>query len=98
MTVMLWDTKIKFEKVFKEDEKLDNIRVTAGGGTNLKPVYRRVNQLNPEALVIFTDLQVYIPPKPNWETIWFVPDKGIGDYWLQKVPYGTVYLVPKDTK
>ncbi|ANJ20762.1 HNH endonuclease [Roseobacter phage RD-1410W1-01] len=95
MTVILWDTKIKFEKVFKEDETLDNIRVTAGGGTNLTPVYKRLKQLNPEAAVIFTDLEVTIPPKPSWETIWFVPNLGIGDYWLQKVNYGEVYLVPE---
>lgn len=92
MTVMLWDTRIKFEKTFREDEKLDNIRVQAGGGTCLDPVYARVRQLNPEALVIFTDLCVTIPPKPEWETIWFVPNKGCSTH---HVTYGNIYLVPE---
>lgn len=96
MTVMLWDTQIKFEKCFREDETLDNISVHAGGGTCLQPVYHRVKQINPEALVIFTDLQVDIPPKPTWETIWFVPDLHIYDTYLQNVTYGDVYLVPED--
>ncbi|WHM52928.1 hypothetical protein [Sulfitobacter phage vB_SupP_AX] len=96
MTVMLWDTSIKFEKVFREDETLDNIHVQAGGGTCLRPVYNRVQQINPEALVIFTDLCVEIPPKPDWETIWFVPDDNIYDAYLQAVTYGDVYLVPEE--
>lgn len=100
MTVMLWDTQIKFEKVFREDETLDNIKVNAGGGTNLQPVYNRVKQINPEALVIFTDLCVDIPPKPTWETIWFVPDPNMYkdqymNQYLQAVTYGDVYVVPE---
>lgn len=93
MTIMLWDTKIVFEKCFKEDEKLDNISISAGGGTYLQPVYRRVEQLNPEALIIFTDLCVEIPPQPKWETIWFVPDEHI---YCGHVTYGDIYLVPTE--
>lgn len=92
MTVLLWDTRIVFEKTFREDENLDNIKVQAGGGTNLGPVYSRVRQLNPEALVIFTDLCVDIPAKPDWETIWFVPKKNCSTH---HVTYGDVYLVPE---
>ncbi|AGH07420.1 HNH endonuclease [Sulfitobacter phage phiCB2047-B] len=92
MTVILWDTRIAFEKTFREDEKLDNIKVTAGGGTRLEPVYARVRQLNPEALVIFTDMCVTIPPKPQWETIWFVTS--MNDR-VSHVTYGDVYLIPE---
>jgi hypothetical protein len=95
MTVILWDDGIRFEKTFREDEVLDNIHVMTGGGTDLRPVYKRVQQLMPEALVIFTDLAVNIPPKPDWETIWFVPSMGIGDYYLKAVTYGDIYLIPE---
>lgn len=95
MTVILWDTRIVFEKTFREDEKLDNIRVQAGGGTDLRPVYKRVKELNPEALVIFTDLQVDIPPKPDWETIWFVSTTKVHPTYLNQVKYGNVYLIPE---
>lgn len=95
MTVMLWDTAIKFEKTFREDEKLDGISVVAGGGTSLHPVYKRVKEINPEALVIFTDLAVDIPPKPDWETIWFVPDSNVYAPYLNAVKYGKIYLVPE---
>jgi len=95
MTVILWDTQIQFEKVFREDETLDNIHVMSGGGTSLYPVYARVREINPEALVIFTDLCVSIPPKPDWETIWFVPDENVHESYLDPVTYGEVYLIPE---
>ena len=95
MTVMLWDDGIRFEKTFREDELLDNIHVMSGGGTDLRPVYKRVQQIMPEALVIFTDLAVNIPPQPEWETIWFVPNMSVGDYYLKVVTYGDIYLIPE---
>ncbi len=95
MTVILWDTQIQYEKVFREDESLDNISVMSGGGTYLHPVYTRVKEINPEALVIFTDLAVTIPPKPDWETIWFVPDMNVYDGYLNAVTYGNIYLIPE---
>lgn len=95
MTIILWDDGIRFEKTFREDETLDNIHVMSGGGTDLRPVYKRVQQLMPEALVIFTDLCVSIPPQPEWETIWFVPSMGVGDYYLKAVTYGDIYLIPE---
>lgn len=96
MTIILWDTSIKFEKTFQEDELIDNIRLSAGGGTLLTPVYRRVEVLNPEALVIFTDLLVSIPPKPKWETIWFVPDMNVSPSILANVTYGEIYKIPEN--
>lgn len=95
MTVILWDTRIVMEKTFREDEKLDGIDIHAGGGTNLGPLYARMKQLNAEALVIFTDMQVDIPPKPDWDTIWFVPSRHIANHYLQQATYGEVFLVPK---
>ena len=97
MIVILWDTRIVFEKTFREDEPIRNINVRAGGGTCLGPVYKRVAEINPEALVIFTDLAVTIPPKPSWETIWFVPNKHhIYGGYLSNVTYGEVYQVPEN--
>ena len=97
MTVILWDTNIVFEKTYSDIEKLGKINIRAGGGTCLKPVYKRVKELNPEALVIFTDFAVDIPPKPKWETIWFATS-GVYDKYLQAVSYGTVYKIPKDNQ
>lgn len=97
MTVILWDTRIVFEQTYTDMEKLTGINIRAGGGTCLKPVYKRVAELNPEALVIFTDFAVSIPPEPKWETIWFATS-GVYDAYLQQATYGSVYQIPKDVK
>lgn len=90
LTVLFFDTKIKLEKTFSANEPYGGITVQAGGGTDLKDVYKRVAEINPEALVIFTDMQVNIPKQPTWETIWLVP-------FMTSVlaPYGKMYLIPK---
>lgn len=95
MTLIFWDTQIQFEKTFREDETLDNIHIMSGGGTSLEPVYRRARELAPEAVVIFTDMEVTIPPKPDWDTIWFVPSLHIHEHYLQRATYGNVYLIPE---
>ncbi len=92
MTVILWDTSIVFEKTYGEQDDLSDIRVRAGGGTRLEPVYSRVKQLNPEAVVIFTDLCVSIPPKPDTDVIWLVTDM---QCQTSHVPYGDIYLIPE---
>lgn len=91
LTVIFFDDGIVLERLFTDKEPYGNINVKAGGGTNLLPVYRRVTEIMPEALVIFTDMQVGIPPEPPWHTIWLVPDM------LYTFPdlYGDIYLIPK---
>lgn len=95
LTVLLFDTRIVFEKTFTDKEKYGNIAVHAGGGTDLRDVYKRMSQLDAEAMVCFTDLCVTIPPQPSWQSIWIVPHMNC------HVPvglYGKVYLMPKSDK
>jgi predicted metal-dependent peptidase len=92
LTVLLFDTRIVFEKTFTDREKYGNIAVHAGGGTDLKDVYKRMSALGAEAMVIFTDLCVGIPPEPPWETIWIVPSMTCN---IPAGLYGNVYLIPK---
>jgi predicted metal-dependent peptidase len=90
LTVILFDTRIVHEQTFTDKQPYTDITVNAGGGTDLCDVYRRVAKLDPEALVVFTDLEVGIPPQPKWETIWLLPTKSC------RIPqglYGEVYLI-----
>lgn len=91
LTVLLFDTRIVFEKTFTDKEKYGNINVQAGGGTHLGDVYKRMRQLDAEAMVCFTDLCVAIPPQPEWESIWIVPSM---DCIVPSGLYGNVYLIP----
>lgn len=92
MTVMFFDTEIKLERTFTADQKYTPLKVRAGGGTALGPAYKRIAEIDPELVMIFTDLQVGIPPQPTWDTIWLVPEMNC------TVPsnlYGPVYLIPE---
>ena len=93
LTVIFFDTRIVLEKTFTDQQPYGKIQVKAGGGTDLKDVYKRVAKIEPEALIIFTDMCVTIPKQPTWETIWLVPDK------RNRIPadltYGEVYLIPE---
>lgn len=91
LTVMFFDTRVVLQKTFTDKDKYTKIKVSAGGGTDLTDVYRRTEAMDPEALVIFTDLCVTIPPEPKWETIWLVPTKAV---YIQPNMYGNVYLIP----
>lgn len=93
LTVMLFDTRVVFQKTYTDREDYNKIRVAAGGGTNLTDVFAKTEILKPEALVIFTDLEVAIPPQPEWDCIWIIPEKH------NRVPpdiYGNVYLIPDE--
>jgi len=95
MTVMFFDTKVRHVQTFTDKEPYSRIKVRAGGGTNLEPVYRRLEQLKPEAVVAFTDLMVGIPPEPEWEMTWICPEKS------NSIPdnlYGRVFLIPEESK
>lgn len=91
LTILFFDTKIKLEKTFTDKQKYGNINVQAGGGTDLGDVYKRTEQLGSDALVIFTDLCVPIPPKPSWHCIWLVPD---ARHSIPPNLYGDIYLIP----
>lgn len=91
LTVLLFDTRIVFEKTFTDREKYGNIDIHAGGGTDLKDVYARMTVLDAEAMVCFTDLDVGIPPQPKWKSIWIVPHMGCT---IPRSLYGDVYLMP----
>jgi len=94
LTVLFWDTKIKLIKVFKDTEPYTRIEVDAGGCTCLDEVYAYAANRKIDAMVIFTDLAVTIPPKPKWHNIWLLP----AHHRAQNVPKlegDDVYIIPK---
>ena len=91
LTVLFFNTQIVLEKTFSDVEPYTTIEVRGSGGTCLRDVYAKTRQLDSEALVIFTDMQVQIPPEPDWDTIWLVPDKRAR---IKPDLYGEIYLIP----
>lgn len=93
LTVLFWDTEIKLIKTFKDNQPYGKISIEAGGCTNLDAVFAYAANRKTQAMVIFTDLAVTIPPEPKWHTIWLVPEK----HRQSNVNnlYGDVYIIPK---
>lgn len=92
LTILFFNTRIVLERTFTDKQPYGTIDVQGSGGTDLTDVYKRVRELDPEALVIFTDLCVNIPPKPTWESIWLIPE---ARFQVPSDIYGKVYLIPE---
>lgn len=92
LTILFFDDKIVLEKTFTDKEEYKDIKVNVGGGTCLRDVYRRAKELNTKALIVFTDLEVEIPPKPEHDVIWFIPNM----VKTNRVHYGNIYIIPEN--
>lgn len=85
MTVTTFDTKLRDQYVFDKDDPFEEIIITGRGGTSLVKVMEDIKKHAPTAAVIFTDLEVHIPPNPGVPIIWIcMNNKG------KTVPYGTL--------
>lgn len=91
LTILTFNTKITCEKTYTDKEDYEDLVVRGSGGTSLYPVFNRAKELNTEALVVFTDLEVAIPKKPNYDVIWFIPYK---ECHVQKDLYGSINVIP----
>jgi len=84
LTLVTFDTEIKDIYEFDQNDEFKRIVVTGRGGTNLNPVMAHANELNPNAIIIFTDLHVSIPSdEPKVPLIWICVDNPKAE-----VPYG----------
>ena len=72
LTLVLFDTQIKKEIVFNEDDPFDSIVVVGRSGTCLAPVLEHINKHRPTAAIIFSDLDVDPMGKPqqNIPVLW----------------------------
>lgn len=92
LTLVMFDTKIHEIYEFEEDDEFEKIVVTGRGGTDLKEVFQHIEDNNPNAVVIFTDLCVTIPKKaPKVPLIWIVSGNP-----QAKVPYGTLIHIDEE--
>lgn len=83
LTLVTFDTEIQDEYVFEKDDPFEKIVVTGRGGTDLRDVFDHAKKHMPSAIIIFTDLEVRIPPNPGIPIIWVCIDNPEAT-----VPYG----------
>ena len=63
LTLVQFDTQIKSEQTFEAHEEFEDIRIIGKGGTCLNCVHNHINEHEPTAAIIFTDL--YCAPMPK---------------------------------
>lgn len=85
MTVYTFDDIIQDTYEFEEGDDFSKIVVTGRGGTSLREVFDKIKAEVPTVAVIFTDLEVNIPPDPGVPIIWICIDNK-----SMTVPYGTL--------
>lgn len=74
-TIASFDTKIRSEYVYTQDQPLDFPVLEGGGGTAIDPVIDYLNKLKPEIAIIFTDGQFRAPSKKyKGNLIWLIYD------------------------
>lgn len=90
LTLVQFDTRITYERVFTSDEPFEDLEMHGGGGTSLWPVRDWIEEHSPTAAIIFSDLECapMSPLTKNIPIIWAVirnPDMA--------VPFGRVIQI-----
>lgn len=88
MTVMTFDTKIRDTWEFEREQAFEKIKAMGRGGTELRDVYEWIDKNQPTAAIIFTDMEVDIPPDPKVPILWICVDSP-----RATAPYGTLIHV-----
>jgi predicted metal-dependent peptidase len=71
LTVLQFSTEIISKNIFKIDESVRDLKLHKGGGTNISPVLDYSDKINPELLIIFTDLEFAEPDNTQkYPTLW----------------------------
>ena len=92
MTILFFDTRISYKLVLDKKDEYGEIKVKAGGGTDISCVWQLVKRDEPNAVVMFTDMgfKMLPPPGENTDVIWISPVKRV----VQVASYGKSYLIP----
>lgn len=88
-TIHFWqiDVDIQEEKVITDESEIPTM-VKGRGGTDFRPIFKRIKELNLEELplIYLTDLEGVFPDKHTNETIWVTETDG-------KAPFGNVVKI-----
>lgn len=85
LTIIQFDTRISSVEVLEELDDLNDFHIKGGGGTSLVPVKQWIDDNEPTAAVIFSDMQVapMASLNKNIPVLWIVADNPSAT-----VPYG----------
>ena len=85
ITIVTFDTVVQDVFELERDDEFSTFEINGGGGTDLHDLFELATKKEATALVVFTDLYVDIPPKPNFPVIWICFQNDHAE-----VPYGNL--------
>ena len=90
ITIMSCDWSVHNVQEFVPGDDLTSYKPKGGGGTDFQPVFDHIeeNDIDPLALVYFTDGQASFPPEPHYPTLW------LHFGWNVTYPFGQVIKLP----
>ncbi|MGQ0565626.1 MAG: vWA domain-containing protein [Gemmobacter sp.] len=88
LTLVTFDTKIQDVYEFEREDPFEKIVVHGRGGTSLHEVFEHAQANAPTAMIVFTDLEVGIPPNPGIPIVWVCIENP-----SKAVPYGQLVHV-----
>jgi len=96
VTAMSCDAQVQeVVKIRKFENFLKKLQMKGGGGTDFRPVFEKVKDLNmvPELLIYLTDTYGAFPDKqPQYPVLWCITEES------GKVPWGQAVYIPNDKK
>lgn len=91
MTMMSFDTAIRDQWVYTDEQDFDKLSFTGRGGTSMFPLWEKAKDMKVSAMVVFSDMDCTIPPKPKMPVLWVCMDS------QRTAPYGKLIRVDSDT-
>ncbi len=88
--VLCCDTRVNYEVSLDNPKKLEDITVKAGGGTDFRPPFERLDELGvrPVVMLYFTDLECSsYPDEPMYPVLWMA----YSQHSHHSVPFGNIY-------
>lgn len=74
LTITCFDHVLKESQVYLQDDSIYDCKFTGGGGTNIKPVFERIANVQPVITIIFTDgyFKLHIPENIHTTILWVI--------------------------
>lgn len=94
LTVIQFDTVIQTEDVLTNVKDIFNVEFYAGGGTNIAPVMKWMNENKPKGMLIFTDGYFHMRfAPPEHPLVWLIHSN---EKFKENMQYGQVIDYPLD--
>lgn len=96
INIIQFDMRISKETVLEADDDFNSMIVYGRGGTNLEPVHDHIKKTNPNAAIIFSDMECNPMEEVDIPVVWFIFRENGRQFRGHTPNFGTVVQVKED--